>query len=567
MVPVNSNIPLAVQAPNIISPLQLQQQRLTLQNLANANAIQQQAQHENALKIQAQQEDQNDQSTFQNALKNHTSITNGVPTTDWDAALAEASPNMRIRNVQAIQSTHYAILKNAAEASDAQRLQWTNNNTAIGRALSSVYQAPEDQKLPVYQQARQDLISQGVVKPDDPRFPEVPTKLDNPTLEAEMQGVGYLGTMLQQAKEQATTAATLAATKTSTAKATRALATQEYEALGPNPDPLKLQALQAKYGKDLEIPGLDATPEQRDAFIGAAVDPKDLPDYLLKSAQARAYAQMKPDDWLKQVDAVLPPSGDSAALNATAKADIQNSLAMKASGPQIEAKIDKAVQQLNEQRKAVAVAEKTVPFKVDVGAGIANANQGIRSRISAQPDYLNAMKEYEQSQSVADIMGRLAQAAQDGNKAAGQGLQTAAQEGLNSFQNIRRLGGGQLGNLPGSFLDKIEGHLNNFAHGTGEFTPEVADDLVKTQQTLADEALNRTKNNIQDINSGLAKGAQPFPNPTPRVPGNYKLRTDIPAALGAQIPEGGQKIVHPPGRTDTITLVKKNGEIYEVGRY
>src|ERR1700733_1502392 len=160
MIPVNSNIPLSVQTPQFTNPAQLAQQRLTLQQLANTNAIQQQVQKENALKLQAAQEDQNDQQTFQDALKSNTKIgSDGVPKTDWDSAVAQASPNMRIRNIQAIQNEHLTLLKNAAEASDVQQKQWTTNNAALGRAVASVYQAPVEDRLPVYQQAKQGLLS------------------------------------------------------------------------------------------------------------------------------------------------------------------------------------------------------------------------------------------------------------------------------------------------------------------------------------------------------------------------------------------------------------------------
>src|ERR1700722_18788574 len=402
MLPVQSNIPLSVQAPNILNPQQLQQGNLNLQQMANATAIQQQTQQENALKLQNQQKDAEDQSIFQQAIKNNTSTPTGpdgkpgTPVLDWDAALAEGQKNgMLMKNVQAFQNEHLNALKAAAELPKIQLENVSNTNAAIGRELAYIKTLPVADRPAAAATSHQSLNDQGIIKADDPRY-QLPSDLGDPSLDAMIARSGYTGVVADNALKAAQ--AKEAGAKYTQAE--RSIATQEYRAIPPDPttgirNQAAVDALRAKY-KGVQFPDPAAGSAGEDAFISASVDPKELPDYLLKTAQARAYAQMTPSDWHKQVDAVLPPSGDSAQLNTTTKADIDNAVNMKQSGTAIEAKIDKAVQQLNEQRKSVAVAKNTVPFKIDVGAGIANATAGVKSRQAAQQDYVGAMKDYEQ---------------------------------------------------------------------------------------------------------------------------------------------------------------------------
>lgn len=359
MVPVNSSIPLQIQTPQILTPNQLQQQKLTLQQLANTNMIQRQVQQENALKLQAQQEDQNDQETFQSALKNHTTIDpSGAPKTDWDSALAEASPNMRIRNVQAIQNDHMTVLKNAMEATTAQRAQFSASNQAVGQKLAQVYQTPVDQRLPVYQQARQDLIDGGYIKPDDPKYPAVPPDLSDKTLEAEIQGVGYMSNLLDQAKTKATTAEQEQKTKQANTAAQRGFAVQEYRALPVNPatgapDPNSVATLQQKY------PGVELPVDKagRDAFISSSVPIENLPKYQIESGQAAALQNLKSDDWNKMIDSQVPATGKANDLNQRTKSAVQNAIALGMPATAVKSMIDKAAESVTEQERQMAVAK------------------------------------------------------------------------------------------------------------------------------------------------------------------------------------------------------------------
>jgi len=100
------------------------------------------------------QEDEKDQQTFQQALRDNTTFGNdGQPKVDWDSALNQAGPQMRLRNVQSIQRDHLMIQQAARQLAmsnvqaDKDKLEKAQLlNTAAGRELAYIDSLPEDEK-------------------------------------------------------------------------------------------------------------------------------------------------------------------------------------------------------------------------------------------------------------------------------------------------------------------------------------------------------------------------------------------------------------------------------------
>ncbi len=543
-----ASIPLQIQTPQILNPTQLAQQKLTLQQLANSNMIQRQVQQENALKLQAQQEDQNDQETFQSALKNNTKIdpATGAPKTDWDSALAEASPNMRIRNVQAIQNDHLALLKNAIAATQAQRDQYSASNQVIGQKLAQIYQTPVEGRLPVYQQARQDLISQGYIKPDDPKYPEVPPDLSDKTLEAEIQGVGYMSNLLDQAKSRAATAAQTQKTQQEATVAQRGLAMQDYRALPVNPatgvpDPNSVAALQKKYpAVELPVDKLG-----RDAFILSSVPVGEatkvqFEQNLLSNLGVggspsggtggsgfgqNAINGVATDPAIRQIGygrlaGVKDFDSFQKAINDTAADQVRKNMD---TDPDI-----------NRNKIAVAAAE---------GASRAATENKYNELTKAQGEYIQSKADLSTSLALADEVKTLATRAANNDPVAAKQLPQAMALYAGSLYGVKRQPNGQIMEPPGSWGDKIQGWANEATKGVPYSSDILADipstiDAMSKTATQIHNAKTATTNDVRGTNFKLEPTA-PVITAAPPLPAKLQ-----PADKGKIFtsPKTGQKI-------------------------
>jgi hypothetical protein len=109
------------------------------------------------------------------------------------------------------------------------------------------------------------------------------------------------------------------------------------------------------------------------AFVRSGVDPKDLPEYDIKNKQAAAMSSMKPQDWDTYLDSVIPPSGDTAALNARTKAQVRGAIASGSPMTTVQGIVKDASDQIGRTETGVRTAKATVPIKIELAQGEAKA--------------------------------------------------------------------------------------------------------------------------------------------------------------------------------------------------
>jgi hypothetical protein len=130
---------------------------------------------------------------------------------------------------------------------------------------------------------------------------------------------------------------------------------------------------------------------------------KDIPEYRIKARQADAMASMKPADWDAYVDSVIPPGGDTAALNARTKAQVRGAITSGAPMTQVQAVVKDASDQIGRTETGVRTAKATAPIKVEVGTQTALAKADAAGL--TDDDYQRAGEQYART-GVMPAMGR-----------------------------------------------------------------------------------------------------------------------------------------------------------------
>lgn len=193
------------------------QSRMNLQQMAGQQQIQKQVIAENALKLQAQQEDQTDQQTIQQAFQNNITPDGQV---DFDKVRAAVQPKIRLRNLQGLEDMHNKLLQGTLQMDKAKRDQLLAKNTTIGNELMGILQTPVDQRPAAYAGTRARLIQLGDIDPNDPQYPENPP-LDDQTIKGHLAQVGYAASVQKLADQQAQEDQRKAAAARSTALAAK----------------------------------------------------------------------------------------------------------------------------------------------------------------------------------------------------------------------------------------------------------------------------------------------------------------------------------------------------------
>lgn len=202
------NIPLEVGrgVTPLETPFQVQAGALGLKQMAQAQQIQKQVQAENALKIQAMQEDQNDQKFVQDAFHDQTNWSpnaTGTLAPDFDKIRTSVAPKVRLKTLQALDLDHANVIKGLTQMQAEKRQALINKNTSIGNELLSLLQTPEAERPTAYAASRARLINTGDIHPDDPTYPEAGVPLDDQTLKSHLAQVGYAAQVAKLADEQA----------------------------------------------------------------------------------------------------------------------------------------------------------------------------------------------------------------------------------------------------------------------------------------------------------------------------------------------------------------------------
>lgn len=175
-------------------------QGLSLQRMAGQGLIQKQQQQENDLKLQAQQEDQNDQSTIQGAFGDPANL-KPDGTLDYDKVRAAVSPKVRVRNLQALDKDHLDLVRGTLQMDADKRAKLLAQNQSISNELMGVLQAPADQKQASWAGSRQRLIQLGDIDPNDQEFSE--TVPDDQTVKSLLGKHGYAAQVQSLATAQA----------------------------------------------------------------------------------------------------------------------------------------------------------------------------------------------------------------------------------------------------------------------------------------------------------------------------------------------------------------------------
>ena len=368
--PVDASIPLqgvltSKTLGDLASVNDLNSQAALRQQQAKLIPGQLQAQQQEAqmrqLQVDQAQRDQADQQTLRAAMgdpANQEALRRG----DLSVLNGKVQPKTLIQ----LQSTLTEAQKNAAILDSETLKNNTSRHDALQKGLDGLLQLPEDQRSQAYSGMVQSMQQSGLTKGLN-----LPPNLGDYSDDSlnKLAGInsvygGIYDAALKRKKEEADTAAKAAE---ATGKQTQNLETQRTNAaqeLGTVSTPQDYSAWQQRNPGISAPPAMD--PNWNSQFIRSTVPAKDQPEYDIKAHQAAALAKMTPQTIGDTVDAVIPPTGDSASLNARTKAMATQALQMGMPLSAIQAVVKDASDQLGKTETAVRTAQATAPVKVNV---------------------------------------------------------------------------------------------------------------------------------------------------------------------------------------------------------
>lgn len=215
-------------------------------------------------------------------------------------------------NLDLITTHHANALKTLVSLDEAKRTEAKQKEDALFGVLDSAAAVPEDQRVDAFNSGIDHATKMGLIDPN-----VVPRATALKDLDAIAAGNNMRSRLLDSAQKRA-----------------KAEADQnKVEA-----DTANLQA---------ELPAKQA-------------------EAAMKQKQAAAMAAMTPETVEQTVDAVIPPTGDSAALNARTKAQAKQALQMGLPLAAVQAVVKDASDQIGRTETAVATAKATAPIKVAI---------------------------------------------------------------------------------------------------------------------------------------------------------------------------------------------------------
>lgn len=539
-----SAIPLQVGAgvTPIQSPMQTATQGLDLSKLAGAVAIQKQMQQENQLKIQAAQEDQNDQKSIQDAFHDQSNWSvnaKGQNSPDFEKIRQAVAPKVRLRNLQALDADHLKMQQAATALTKDQIANSNAQNTAVGQAIASMLEAPPEQRQALHDAALPRLQAMGV---DTSKFPT--TALDDSTLKQYAAMVGYTGTLLTNAQKKAQEEEKVAQTARAAALARRAdaqsqgiqdqqdreEAARSHLAIGTLP-PEEQQAAHDEWMSNLS-PNI-------------AGQYKNLKKYTPEAAAAVQGMAMTSQQRAAQV--TKDQNAQSAAERAAA-AGGKAGLAAKATDPTATDEDKQAA------RDALALLEKNESKQTANSIALQHRfdqREDDKKTADAEKDSEKHTKLREQEVDQTLLGKRLISAIGDAAKSGKNTVvdpKTGKEISLADAQAQFDAAKEKAATLWDQQAELRKQHQWG-EHAAGEAGP-VANPW-RQQQPAATPAPQ-----------GGGRGAAPVQPGAAQPPKNAKIRTDIPAAITSGIGEGQTRKVNSP--SGPITLQKVNGKIYQV---
>ena len=381
----------------------------------------------------------------------------------------------------------------------------------------------------------------------------------------------YLGTKLAQTKEQAEIASSalgrvadgIAGLKSLTDESGAPDLDKINAALPGLTNQLRQQGTFQQAGITGDIPQAITDPKQLDQWASMVGAEKAVQDKVIATKQEQAKteqasaaakfstaeaaktateneiqrAQLAVFQKLQANPALIDQQVDSAITDPKIRASTKVMAHQGASYKDVQDAINKGLSDEREQAKSVEVAKQTAAIQDPY-----RAVQAMRGAFS------KSASELAQVQSATDLVDQLVSAAKSGNTAASRNLPALANAALMGFNNIKRQNPALIQDLPGSAIERLEGHLTNIISGKEQPDAVLAD--VQAQQHLIMQAAEqRHASEVSGMNAALPPGSRGF--------------TPMPSAHQQQTPEKIRVKRKADGATGTIDAGDFDAAKYE----
>jgi hypothetical protein len=434
-----------------------------------------------ASKLMALRSMMNQQTLQQQQIKNQQATTQAMK--DWDPKsqtyddLAKSVLNNGGDATAAMAVTQHGLqVQQAVQTLSKDQLDnFTNKHKAVGDALEGIEQVPDDQLHDAATQKVSDLTKNGIIDPQTAQQ-VLQTIQGTPDPQQLRQKIDIVAKTSLGALNVANQQKTVAETQASNAKA-----------------------------------GLDQAQTWLDTN---------------KANVIKAY-QQNPQQLLSQIDAIAPPNGPNAALNARTKSQVQFALgngdvegakaALKQAADQVGA-VEKDVQvatnpQIQQGKEQVAAVEGASRANIEAAAArgsnaqLANVPQHLINLATTAAD--KADQDYAQAKSVSDRLSAMMDAAKKGNVVS---YQLIPQEGalqVTTSQGVHRINMAEIQNYGGGSLwQRLEGHIGKQL--TGESIPDsVLNDMADMQKIQAEGSKTKYENTLNSINQRTGSTFKP----------------------------------------------------------
>lgn len=276
--------------------------------------------------------------------------------------------------------------------------------------------------------------------------------------------------------------------------------------------------------------GLTDHNTQIDQRLKQAETQKNATEALLNQNKVDVINSWKqnPQQVLAQVDAIVPPSGPNAALNARTKSQVQFALG-NGDVDGAKAAIKQAAEQVGAVEKDVAVATnpqiQAGKVAVATAEGQARANieaataRGSNAALAQVPPHLvapasaaatKAGEDYAQAQSVTQRLNAMMDAARKGNVVAYQVMPEEGTLQITTSQGVHRINKTEIDQYAGggSLWQRLVGHVGKQL--TGESIPKsVLDDMAEIQKIQSEGSQLKYNNSLKTINQNYGATFKP----------------------------------------------------------